>query len=175
MRPRLMNTIGGLALAGLSLTFLTLTQAPAHASGPEAWAPVTQGSFTSAAGTYCSFAFSYTPDQQNIRGRVNGRYADGTVRSEEFTGLLIGTTTNLSTGATIQTNTSGRVVETFNLDGSLATYETFGPVGFGFHAGDGFPQGYYVLDGHHRITFSGATRTMALDQGNEQNLCTALA
>lgn len=175
MRRSLVSTIGGLALAGLSLTGLTLAPAPAHASGPEAWTPVTQQSFTSAAGRYCSFAFSYTPDQQNIQGRVDSRYADGTVRTEEFTGLLIGTTTNLSTGATIQTNTSGRAVETFNFDGSLATYETFGPVGFGFHAGDGFPQGYYVLDGHHLITFNGATRTMALDQGTEQNLCTALS
>lgn len=175
MRRHLASTLGGLALSGLALTGTTLAAAPAHASAPEPRAPVTQEAFTSAAGSYCSFAFSYTPDKQDIKGRVDSRYADGSVRTEEFTGLLIGTTTNLSTGASIQTNTSGRAVETFAPDGTLTSYETFGPVGFGFHAGDGFPQGYYVLDGHHLVTFDGTHRTMALDQGTEQNLCTALS
>ncbi len=126
-------------------------------------------------GSTARFAFHYEPDEQHLETRVLSRYPDGSVRSEEFRGLLIGTTTNLDTGASIQRNASGRLLEEFNPDGSLATYTTHGPVGFGFRAEDHYPQGYYLLKGWHQVTFDSAgIRTMTVDQGPEENICQTL-
>lgn len=170
----------GSLVAALALTGAALTASPATAVGAsgdaEAWQPVTQEPFTAPAGKYCTFAFSYQPDMQNIEGRVLSRYPDGTVQAEEYRGLLIGTTTNLDTGENIQTNSSGRLLEEFNPDGSLATFTSHGPVGLGFRAEDTYPQGYYNLGGYHRVTFDSAgIRTMAVDEGPEENICETLS
>lgn len=170
------------SLAALTLVATSLIAGPAGAQTasagseqPEPWQPVTQPAFTVPAGKYCSFAFHYEPDEQHLETRVLSRYPDGSVRSEEFRGLLIGTTTNLDTGASIQRNASGRLLEEFNPDGSLATYTTHGPVGFGFRAEDHYPQGYYLLKGWHQVTFDSAgIRTMTVDQGPEENICQTL-
>ena len=170
-------SLAALALVAISLVAgpATAQAAPAGSEQPEPWQPVTQPAFTVPAGAYCSFSFHYEPDKQHLESRVLSRYPDGGVRSEEFRGLLIGTTTNLDTGASIQRNASGRLIEEFNPDGSLATYTSHGPVGFGFRAQDNYPQGYYLLNGWHRITFDSAgIRTMTVDQGPEENICETL-
>lgn len=53
--------------------------------------------------------------------------------------------------------------------------EMYGPVGFGFRQGDGYPQGYYLFHGQHVVTFDAAgTRTMVLDRGIAENVCDTL-
>jgi hypothetical protein len=157
-----------------ALAAVALPAAPAQAAEP--WQPVTQPSFSVPAGTYCDDAFSYTPERQHLEQRVLSRYADGPVRQEQFRGLLVGTFTNDATGATTRVNSSGVAVETFRPDGTLETYETWGPVGFGFKATDvGLPRGYYTLRGHHVVAFApDGTRTLVVDEGTEDDVCAAL-
>lgn len=184
MRTRTTTAAGLAALAvtagllGSPATAATTPVTPSPAvpgARPEPWQPETQEPFTVAAGVYCQDAFSYTPDRQDLSSRVLSRYADGAVRTVEFHGLLIGTFTNLRTGATVTTNASGTAVQQLREDGSLETYTTYGPVGLGFHAGDGFPQGYYSLDGVHVVGFApDGTRTMLVDHGTEVDTCAAL-
>ncbi len=167
--------LGGTALLG-ALVATSLTASTAQASAPEPWEPVTQQPFSVPAGTYCDFAFSYAPEQQDLQERVLSRYDDGAVEQLQFRGLLRGTLTNDETGATYTVNSSGVAVQTLRPDGSLQTYETRGPVGLGFHATDvGLPRGYYIFRGHHVVDFApDGTRTLTLDQGSEDNVCANL-
>ncbi len=150
--------------------------AQAHgAAEPEPWQPVTQPAFTVPAGKYCSFSFHYEPDRQNLQMRVLDRYPDGSVKAVEFRGLLVGTTTNLDTGESIQRNASGRMREELTADGSPTSYSMHGPVGFGFGAQDGYPQGYYLLHGWHEVRIDpDGLRTMTVDRGPEENICETL-
>ncbi len=167
--------LGGTALLG-TLIATPLTAPTAWAQPPERWEPVTQEPFSVPAGTYCDFAFSYTPDQQDLRQRVLSRYDDGSVRQRQFRGLLRGTFTHDETGATYTADSSGVAIQTLRPDGSLQTYETRGPVGLGFHAIDlGLPRGYYIFRGHHVVDFAAdGTRTLVLDQGTEDDVCAHL-
>lgn len=164
--------LGGMALLG-TLIATPLVAPTAQAQAPERWEPVTQQPFSIPAGTYCDFAFSYTPDRQNLRQRVLSRYDDGAVEQLQFRGPLVGTFTNDETGATYTVNTSGVAIQTLRPDGSLQTYEMRGPVGIGFHATDvGLPRGFYTFRGHHIVDFAtDGTRTLVVDQGTEDDVC----
>ena len=143
--------------------------------GGDPWSPVTQQAFTVPAGTYCDFAFHYEPERQNIQERIIATWPDGSPRLIEFPGQLIGTTTNLETGDSMRRSASGRAVETLSQDGAMLRDEMYGPVGFGFRQGDGYPQGYYLFHGQHVVTFDAAgTRTMVLDRGVAENVCDPL-
>ncbi|CAN5429532.1 hypothetical protein BH11ACT8_BH11ACT8_26900 [soil metagenome] len=160
------------AAAALPLTALV---APASASHAEQWEPVTQPAFTAPAGKYCTFGFSYQPDQQDLEMQVVKRYHDGAVKVVRYRGLLIGTTTNLDTGARITRDSSGDLREVLRRDGSLKVFGSHGPVGLGFTATDDYPQGYYQLDGFHRVRIApDGTKTMVVDRGAEENICDTL-
>ena len=167
--------LGGTALLG-ALIATPLSAPTAQAQSPEAWEPVTQQPFSVPAGTYCDFAFSYSPDRQHLRQRVLSRYDDGAVEQLQVRGLLRGTLSNDETGATYTVDTSGVAIQTLRPDGSLQTYEMRGPVGIGFHATDvGLPRGYYIFRGHHVVDFAAdGTRTLVLDQGAEDDVCAHL-
>lgn len=166
-----------LAASVLALSALVpATPAAPAASGPEPWQPTTQVAFTVPAGKYCSFAFSYQPTSQDLQQRVLTRYRDGTVRAEEYRGPLVGTFTNLDTGATISRDSSGTAVEQFRPDGTESAYTSYGVVGVGFRATDRYPQGYYELGGVHRVRYApDGTRSMVIDRGPEENICDTLA
>ncbi len=159
------------AVAGLALAFAAV--APAAAASPEPWLPYPEGTLTLPAARYCGdFDLQSTPVRQDVRSRVLQRYPDGAVEVQTFRGLLLVEVSNQSTGAAVQRNLSGRARVTFREDGSIATYEMWGPVGMGWPQQDAYDRGFYVMDGHHVVAFdeSGA-RSMLLDQGTEENLC----
>ncbi len=164
------------AVASLAVA-LTLPLLASAAAAAETWQPYPEGPLTLPAARYCgSFDLRSTPVQQDVKSRVLERYASGAIRVQEFTGLLIVDVTNLSTGATVQRNLSGHAVVTFREDGSIATYEMRGPIGFGWPQQDAYDRGFYVMNGYHVVTFdaSGA-RSMLVDRGTEQNLCEVVA
>lgn len=171
MRTRLNRALATVATAA---TALALSTTNAAAAGP--WQPYPEGDLTLVAGSYCDFTVTAHPVAQGVKYRTVESYPDGTPKVQEFTGPLRVLFTNTANGAHTTLNLSGHAIVTYRQDGSMAQYETRGPVGFGFHAGDGFPKGYYRLLGRHVMTFDpDGTRHLVVDQGAEQNICTMLS
>jgi len=173
-----MHRSARVALASLALALAApvLTSPSASGATAEAWQPYPEGPLTLPAARYCGdFDLRSTPVRQDVKSRVLERYDSGAVRVQEFTGLLLVEVTNLSTGARVQRNLSGHAILTYREDGSIATYEMRGPIGFGWPQQDAYDRGFYVMNGHHVVGFdaSGA-RTMLVDQGSEENLCDVL-
>jgi hypothetical protein len=95
---------------------------------------------------------------------------------QEFKGLLLVAVTNQSTGDTVRRNLSGHAVVTFREDGSIATYEMRGPIGFGWAQGDTYARGFYRMNGYHLVAIDpSGTKTVLVDHGTEENLCEAVA
>ena len=161
--------VAGLAVA-LSLPVLATS---ATAASPEAWVPYPEGPLTLPAARYCGdFDLRSTPVEQDVKSRVLERHASGAIRVQEFTGLLLVDVTNLSTGTTVRRNISGHAVVTYREDGSIATYEMRGPIGFGWPQQDAYDRGFYVMNGYHVVAFDAAgARSMLVDRGTEENLC----
>ncbi len=170
-------THGLLALLGVAaLTAATASAPVATAAEAEPWQPVTQESFTAPAGKYCTFPFTYRPDEQHLEMQVRKRFPDGSVKVVAYRGPLVGTTTNDESGAQITRDSSGDAVQRFRRDGTLKVYTARGNVGIGFVSTDDYPQGYYQLGGFHRIAFDrDGTKTMRVDRGTEENICATLA
>ena len=162
------------ALVGVLVVPLAVA-APSSAAvpAPEAWQPYPEGPLTLPAADYCGgFALRSTPVRQAVESRVLDRYSSGGIRVEQFRGLLLVDVTNLTTGATVRRDLSGRALVTYRRDGSIITYAMAGPVGLGWPQQDAYDCGFYVMDGVHVVSFdaSGARR-MVLDLGTEENLC----
>ncbi|WP_405107807.1 hypothetical protein OG559_25005 [Micromonospora sp. NBC_01405] len=167
-----------LALAAVAAT----VPAPAVAAGtersrqPEPWRPWTQEEWTAPAGRYCAFPLRVQVVSQDVRVRVVDRYPDGAVRREEFAGPLVVDFVDVTTGRMTRRDAGGSGAADYRPDGGWLRYTIVGPAGFGFRAGDRYPQGYYLLDGLHVITFDAAgTRRMAVAVGKQDNVCQTLA
>lgn len=143
---------------------------------PEPWQPWVQEGWTAAAGRYCPFPLQVVVVSQDIRTRVTARYADGAVRLEEFAGPLTVDFVNVDSGRSVRRDAGGSGVLEHRPDGSWLRYTIIGPAGFGFRPGDGYPLGYYILDGLHIIALDPAgVRSMAVAVGSQENVCHALA
>lgn len=150
---------------------------PASAtSAPEPWQPYETTDFVAPAGRYCDFELAVTAVEDEEEVRVNARYADGAARVYEYRGKLISRFTNMATGESVTRDLSGRAWQEMYPDGvTTKSFTGLGPFGFGFRATDGYPRGYYRLDGLHSITIApDGTRDMAIDAGPAENLCEAL-
>lgn len=111
-----------------------------------------------------------------MRERVTSTWPDGSPRVVRYAGPLRSTFTNDSTGASTTLNLSGSATAWLRSDGSMERYETHGPVGFGFRAGDDMTRGYYRLVGHHVVTFDAdGTRHLEVAQGQQQDICAMLS
>ncbi|MFF3866186.1 hypothetical protein [Micromonospora sp. NPDC001898] len=143
---------------------------------PEPWRPWTQEEWTAPAGRYCAFPLRVQVVSQDVRVRVVDRYPDGAVRREEFAGPLVVDFVDVSTGRMTRRDAGGSGAADYRPDGGWLRYTIVGPAGFGFRDGDRYPQGYYLLDGLHVITFDAAgTRRMAVAVGKQDNVCQTLA
>jgi hypothetical protein len=143
----------------------------------EQWHPYPEGELLLPAGRYCDgFDVRSTPVRQDVRSRVVTRWDSGGARDTEYTGPLLVDATNTTTGKTVRLDLSGRAETLQRPDGSLAVYETDGPVGFGWPTGSvGLPQGYYVFRGRHVVRFPvDAPRELVVDQGTESDVCAML-
>jgi hypothetical protein len=143
----------------------------------EQWQPYPEDELFLPAGRYCDgFDVRSVPVFQDVRYRVVTRWDSGGARDTEYTGPLLVEATNTSTGETVRLDLSGRAETLQRPDGSLAVYETNGPVGFGWPTGSvGLPQGFYVFRGRHVVEFPvGAPRELVVDQGTETDVCAML-
>lgn len=123
---------------------------------------------------YCGdFDVQTTTVFEDVKYRVMSRWDSGAPRETEYTGPLVSDATNQETGATTRYNISGRAEVLQREDGSLARYETEGPVGFGWPTGSvGLPQGFYIFRGHHVVEFPvGEPRRLVVDDGPETDIC----
>ncbi len=161
-----------------------LAPAPGATAADEGWHPVTEqwqpypeGELFLPAGRYCDgFDVRSTPVFQDVQYRVVTRWDSGGARDTEYTGPLLVDATSTSSGKTVRLDLSGRAETLQRPDGSLAVYETDGPVGFGWPTGSvGLPQGYYVFRGRHVVEFPvGSSRELVVDQGTETDVCAML-
>lgn len=144
----------------------------------ESWQPYPdEGGLFLPADRYCGdFDVRSEPVFQDVRFRVVSRWDSGGARETEYTGPLLVDATNTTSDATVRLDLSGRAETLQRPDGSLAIYETKGPVGFGWPTGsEGLPQGFYVFRGRHVVEFPvGEPRRLVLDQGTETDVCAML-
>jgi len=143
----------------------------------ESWQPYPEGELFLPAERYCGdFDVRSTPVFSDVRSRVVSRWDSGGARETEYAGPLLVDATNTSTGESARLDLSGRALTLQRPDGSLAVYETRGPVGFGWPTGSvGLSQGYYVFRGRHVVEFPvGAPRRLVVDQGPETDVCARL-
>lgn len=172
------------AAAALAAVAVLSPVAATSASGEEAWHPVTEswqpypeGELFLPANRYCGdFDVRSTPVFADVQYRVTSRWEAGGARETEYTGPLLVDATNTTSGETVRLDLSGRAETLQRPNGSLAVYETKGPVGMGWPTGSvGMPQGFYVLRGHHVVEFpEAAPRRMLLDHGTETDVCAML-
>lgn len=123
---------------------------------------------------YCGdFDLSATPLFQDIRYRVLSRWDSGGPRVTVYDGPLRTENTNQATGGSVVLNMSGRAETLQREDGSLATYESKGPIGMGFPTGSvGLAPGFYLFEGRHVVEFpQSQPRRLVVDQGTETNVC----
>ena len=153
--------------------------APAKAvSGPvEAggWQRYHAQSFTTDPGDLCPFTLHSEVlfDQEYVR--TTSTYADGKPQTQQFVGPIVVRITNRDSGRSVLRDLSARGVVDYRRDGSF-DFRLQGPAAIGFHPGDALPPGYYVLRGVHVVRFAAdGTRTVVIDRGSEENLCTTLA
>jgi hypothetical protein len=168
-------------LVALAATVLVIggTAAPAGADTgwhrvTEEWQPYHQAVLTLPAERYCGdFDLRSAPLRQDIRYRVLSRWDSGAPRTTEYAGPLVTESTNVDTGAAVRLNMSGHAVTLQREDGSLATYESSGPVGMGFPAGSvGLETGFYLFEGYHVVEFpADGPRRLVVDRGTETNIC----
>jgi len=172
----------GVALAAIT-ALAPAASSPAAASEDwhpvqESWQEYPEGELFLPADRYCGdFDVTSEPVFHDVQSRVTSRWDSGGARETEYTGPLLVDATNTTTGATVRLDLSGRAETLQRPDGSLAVYETKGPVGFGWPTGSvGLPQGYYVFHGRHVVEFPvGEPRRLVLDQGTETDVCAMLA
>ena len=172
--PRTPRLAAGLVLAVAAVLWPPVVSPAAAEEGwhpvQESWADYPEGELLLPAARYCGdFDVRSTPVFQDVRSRVTSRWASGGARTSEYTGPLLVDATNTASGATVRLDLSGRAETLQRPDGSLAVYETDGPVGFGWPTGsEGLPQGYYVFRGRHVVEFPvGAPRRLVVDQGTD--------
>lgn len=163
-------------LVGVSGPTVSADEGPAGFA-PEPWQPYAATDFVAPAGKYCPFDLAVTALEDDEEVRVDARYPDGAVRLYEYRGTLISRFTNVATGASVVRDMSGRAWTDMYPDGvTMRSFTGIGPFGLGFRAEDGYPQGYYRLDGLHSISFSETgIRDMTIDAGPTENLCTTLS
>lgn len=150
--------------------------APAQATtGPEPWQPYTATDFVAPAGRYCAFELAVEAIEDDEEYRVVTRYGNGAERVVEYRGKLVSRFTNVATGATVVRDLSGHGWEGRYPDGAMKSFSVAGPFSFGFRAEDGYPRGYYRLDGITVITLDeDGTRHLRVT-GSAENMCETLA
>ncbi len=132
-------------------------------------------SFTTSPGALCPFELHSEVLYDREYVRTLSTYPDGKPRVQEYVGPLIVRVTNTSSGESVRRDLSGRAVLEYGLDGGF-DFQLTGPGAIGFHPGDNLAPGYYVLHEEHVVRFAAdGTRTMLVDHGTEENLCTTLA
>ena len=179
--PRTSLVAASAALAAVAALSPVATTAASAEEGwhsvQESWQPYPEGELFLPAARYCGdFDVRSTPVFQDVQYRVTSRWESGGARDTEYTGPLLVDATNTTSGESVRLDLSGRAQTLQRPDGSLATYETHGPVGMGWPTGSvGLPQGYYVLRGRHMVEFpEAAPRRMLVDQGTETDVCALL-
>lgn len=141
----------------------------------EPWEPFESQGWTAPAGRYCDFPLRLDIVFDDERTRVTERYSDGTEKQRQYIGPLIVEFTNPDSGKTQRYNASAQGFVNFRPDGSWERFSGHGPFGMGFRATDPYPRGYYILTGNHAVDFAAdGTRSMAVDAGQEENVCDAL-
>ena len=178
---RFSRVAAGVALAAVTALAPTTAAPAADTEGwhpvEEQWQPYPEGELFLPADHYCGdFDVRSTPVFSDVKFRVVTRWDSGGARDTEYTGPLLVDATNTTTGKSVRLNLSGRAETLQRPDGSLAVYETKGPVGFGWPTGSvGLPQGFYVFRGRHVVEFpAGEPRRLVLDQGTETDVCAML-
>lgn len=170
-------TVATLTAAALSVA---VGAAPARADGgwhpvDEKWQPyVYEGGLTLPAERYCGdFDLQTRAVFQDVRFRVVSRWDSGGPRETEYSGPLLNEATNLETGASVQVSMSGRAVTLQRENGSLARYESDGPIGMGFPVGSiGLDPGFYLFEGYHVVEFpESGPRRLVVDRGTESDIC----
>lgn len=160
-----------------AVTPRTTAVGPAVPSGERAdggWHRYRSEPFTAAAGTLCRFQLHSGIVLDREYSRTTARFADGSARTQEFVGPLVVRVTNVVTGRSVQRDLSARAVVQYHRDGSFE-FHLQGPAAVGFHPGDRHRRGYFVLRGLHVVHFAAdGTRTVTVDQGREENLCSTL-
>lgn len=175
------RTAAAVLVAAVSLTGAAASPAAAAPApggfDPEPWQPYTAQDFVAPAGRYCPFDLKVEAVLDEEEVRVDARYADGAVRVYEYRGRLVTRFTNLASGESVRRDLSGRAWQELYPDGVTSKSLTgLGPFGAGFRAGDGYPQGYYRLDGLHSISYPrDGSRRMPVAAGTQENLCRTLA
>jgi hypothetical protein len=141
------------------------------------WERLPAESFTSPAGDLCPFPLRSDPLFDQVHVRTTSTFPDGSPRRQEYAGPLVVRLTNLDSGESIVRDLGGRAVATYAEDGSY-DFRITGPAAVGFRAyqGDSEPTGFWVLRGLHTVRFAAdTTRSVIVDRGPEENVCTTLA
>lgn len=171
-----------LTVAALTAAVLTLGAGPVPAQAADGWHPVDEewhpytGGFglTLPADRYCGgFDLQTTDVFHDVRFRVLSRWDSGGPRETEYAGPLLSEATNLETDASVQLSMSGRAVTLQRERGSLARYESKGPIGMGFPVGSiGLDPGFYLFEGYHVVEFpESGPRRLVVDHGTESDIC----
>lgn len=187
MKPRTRPSLTALIALTAALLALGVAASSAAATAPSAASSMATGgnaggwerfhaeSFTAAAGTLCPFTLHSEVLFDREYFRTTRTYSNGDPRTQEYVGPLVVRVVNKDTGKSVVRDLSGRAVLEYAPDGSY-DFRIQGPAAVGFHPGDSLPPGFYVLRGEHVVHFAAdGTRTMVLDRGSEENLCTTLA
>ena len=183
LRTRFTSTV--LATVGGAMLTLGVAAPPAAAALPSAsaaspaqaggWQRYHAQSFTTAAGDLCPFKLHSEVLFDREYVRTTRTYADGSPRTQEFVGPLVVRIVNRESGRAVIRDLSGRAVVVYHRNGSF-DFRIQGPAAVGFHPGDSLRPGYYVLRGEHVVHFAAdGTRTLTVDRGSEENLCTTLS
>ncbi|MPZ85141.1 MAG: hypothetical protein GEV28_34045 [Actinophytocola sp.] len=176
MRLLAMAAVAAVLLVGVSGTSASADEGPAGFD-PEPWQPYEATDFVAPAGKYCAFDLAVAALEDEEEVRVDARYADGAVRLYEYRGKLVARFTNMATGESAVRDLSGRAWTDMYPDGvTMRSFTGLGPFSLGFRAEDGYPRGYYRLDGLHSISFSDTgIRDMTIDAGPAENMCATLS
>jgi hypothetical protein len=171
--------LGAVTTVAAAAALLVAAAASAGATGADSssvvWQPLRSEPITVAAGLACTFPLHLEPvvDEEEIA--TFATFPDGTPRVQAVRGGLRTRFTNLDTGVSVERDLDGIGVISYEADGSNTWYFS-GPAAVGFRPTDGYPAGFYVLDGFHVVHTAPerTNREMRVDAGSEENICDAL-
>ncbi|MGC4949513.1 hypothetical protein ACLQ2N_25380 [Streptomyces sp. DT224] len=165
------RSVLALAVCGV-LAAPLVTAAPASATvAPGPWEAAPSSSWAYPAGARCDVAVHGGPVVDEVVRRTLATYEDGT-QVLEYKGALVIRVTNSGTGASYDTDASGRAVVVVRADHSQTWYVT-GPILAGFGEGAGsVARGLYTVDGVYTLEVSATGyKTLDLLHGSVEPLC----
>ena len=143
---------------------------PAALADPPQRGPAVFDDFTTAPGEVCSFGLSFEVVENNV---VETFFADGRL---QFTGHFVSRITNLTSGASIEVNTSGPGTLVLNEDGSASGFARGNSIFILFAGLDVGGPALLHTNGRVDFTFAAEGGISSLEtHGNVTDLCEALA